>query len=139
MRGPLQGYSKHRMILILTARVDPREEVGAITGLRLFRTLDEELPRDTAVVIDARTPLLDDQILLSGLEERGSSYLLDAMLALTSSARSSLADGKASCGGLVARKARIARLRCLRYRGLQHLLRLWGIRRERQHVLGHET
>ena len=131
MRGSLQGHGKHSMILILISRVDPREEVGAITGLDLFGTLDKELPRDTAVVIDSRTTLLDDQILLSGLEERGSGYFLDAMLAPTSSARSSVAGRKASRGSLVARKARISRLRCLRDRGLQHLLRLWGIRRER--------
>ena len=69
MGGSLQGHCEDRMILILTARVDPGEEVGAITGLHLFGTLDEELPWDTAVVIDARTALLDDQILLTGLEE----------------------------------------------------------------------
>ena len=97
------------MILILIARVDPGEEVCAIPGLHLFGTLDEKLPWDTAVVIDARTTLLDDQILLSGLEERGCGYFLDTMLAPTSSA-SSLADRKASRGGLMAREARIARL-----------------------------
>ena len=118
MRGSLQGHGEHRMILILIARVDPGEEVGAITGLDLLGSLDKELPRDTAVVIDARSPLLDDQILLSGLEERGSSYFLDAMLAPTPSARTSLADRNASRGGLVAREARISRLRCLRDRGL---------------------
>ena len=83
--------------------------------------------------------MLDDQILLPRLKERGCGYFLDAIFTPTSSACAGLADRKASRCGLVAREARIARLRSLGDRGLQHLLRLWGISWERQHILGHEA